>query len=172
MNLLSWLCLIVKACYCAELQLLALSVAVVLSFANRVKWLQTQLTEKEAMVKVYQRAPPSLPRSSSVHAICCSPHHSPRPSLIASTAYTRPSGPVSSSSVATGSYCDFVSIRHVKTGGLHTPCTRRLWGEGGVSINVLLYLGGRNSSFVVCWVCCSAWCSVVGSIVLWGEFFW
>ncbi|XP_076453945.1 uncharacterized protein LOC143289041 isoform X2 [Babylonia areolata] len=78
----------------------------------RVKWLQAQLTEKEAMVKVYQRAPPSLPRSSSVHAICCSPHHSPRPSLIATTAYTRPSAPTTT----TGSYCDFVNIRHVKTG--------------------------------------------------------
>lgn len=82
----------------------------------RVKWLQAQLTEKEAMVKVYQRAPPTLPRSSSVHAICCSPHHSPRPSLIASTAYTRPSAPTSTSGATSGSYCDFVNIRHVKTG--------------------------------------------------------
>ena len=30
---------------------------------------------------------------------------------------------------------------------------------------------GRNSSLVVCWACCLAWCSVVGSILLWGEFF-
>lgn len=81
----------------------------------KVKWLQTQLSEKEAMVKVYQRAPPTLPRSSSVHAICCSPLHSPRPSLIATTAYTRSSGGAASSA-GTGSYCDFVTIKHVKTG--------------------------------------------------------
>lgn len=80
----------------------------------KVKWLQTQLQEKEAMVKVYQRAP-TLPRSSSVHAICCSPLHSPRPSLIATTAYTRPSGGATCSAT-TGSYCDFVTIKHVKTG--------------------------------------------------------
>ena len=78
------------------------------------------------MVKVYQRAPPSLPRSSSVHAICCSPHHSPRPSLIASTAYTRPLVPASSGGTGTGSYCDFVNIKHVKTGevGCSFVCLR------------------------------------------------
>ena len=26
-------------------------------------------------------------------------------------------------------------------------------------------------TLVVCWACCPAWCSVVGSILLWGEFF-
>ena len=31
--------------------------------------------------------------------------------------------------------------------------------------------GGRNSSLVVCWVRCTAWCSVVGSILLWRTFF-
>ena len=30
---------------------------------------------------------------------------------------------------------------------------------------------GPNSSLVVCWACCPALCSVVGSIFLWGEFF-
>ena len=35
------------------------------------------------------------------------------------------------------------------------------WGGGGE--------GG--SSLVVCWARCPAWCSVVGSILLWGEFF-
>jgi hypothetical protein len=72
-------------------------------YCYRVKQLQTQLGEKEAMIKVYQRAAPAaLPRSSSVHAICCSPHHSPRPSLIASTTYSR----------TPPAY----SIKHVKTG--------------------------------------------------------
>ena len=33
-------------------------------------------------------------------------------------------------------------------------------------------LGGRNSSLVVCWARCPVWCSIVGSILLWGEFFW
>ena len=30
---------------------------------------------------------------------------------------------------------------------------------------------GRNNSLVVCWAHCPAWRSVVGSILLWGEFF-
>ena len=27
----------------------------------------------------------------------------------------------------------------------------------------------QNSSLVMCWACCPAWCSVMGSILLWGE---
>lgn len=80
----------------------------------KVKQLQTQLTEKEAMIKLYQRATPAaLPRSSSVHAICCSTHHSPRPSLIASTAYARPLTQSTSCATASGSY---YNTRHIKTG--------------------------------------------------------
>ena len=30
---------------------------------------------------------------------------------------------------------------------------------------------GPISSLVVCWAHCPAWCSVMGSILLWGEFF-
>ena len=33
------------------------------------------------------------------------------------------------------------------------------------------WYGGWNSSLVVCWAHCPAWCSVVGLILLWGEFF-
>ena len=29
----------------------------------------------------------------------------------------------------------------------------------------------QNSSFVVCWALCPAWCSIVGSTLLWGEVF-
>ena len=32
--------------------------------------------------------------------------------------------------------------------------------------------GGWNGAVVVCWARCPVWCSVVGSILLWGEFFW
>ena len=31
--------------------------------------------------------------------------------------------------------------------------------------------GGRNSLLVMCWACCPVWCSIMGSILLWGEFF-
>ena len=34
-----------------------------------------------------------------------------------------------------------------------------------------LTIFGQNSSLVVCWACCSSWCSVMGLILLWGEFF-
>lgn len=79
----------------------------------KVKGLQKQLTEKEAMVKMYQRTPASLPRSSSVHTLSCSPLHSPRPSLIATTALTRP---LTSTTASGSSNGDFVHARHVKTG--------------------------------------------------------
>lgn len=64
----------------------------------KVKQLQTQLAEKEAMVKVFQSSPHTLSRSSSLHALC----HTPRPSLIGPT---KP--PVLKKSGA---------IRHMKTG--------------------------------------------------------
>ena len=35
----------------------------------------------------------------------------------------------------------------------------------------LAYFQGRNGSLVVCWAHCPALCSVVGSILLWGFFF-
>ena len=40
-----------------------------------------------------------------------------------------------------------------------------VWEEGGEGV------GGGIAQLVVCWVRCPAWCSVVGSILLWGEFF-
>ena len=39
------------------------------------------------------------------------------------------------------------------------------------SVSFICLPGGWNSSLVVCWAHCPAWCSVVGSILLWGEFF-
>ena len=39
------------------------------------------------MLRVYQRSP--MTRSSSVHTIYCTPHHSPRPSLIATGSLSR-----------------------------------------------------------------------------------
>ena len=56
-------------------------------FNFRVKSLTSQLSEKEAMLRVYQRSP--MTRSSSVHTIYCTPHHSPRPSLIATGSLSR-----------------------------------------------------------------------------------
>ena len=53
----------------------------------RVKSLSSQLSEKEAMLRLYQRSP--MTRSSSVHTIYCTPHHSPRPSLIATGSLSR-----------------------------------------------------------------------------------
>lgn len=53
----------------------------------QVKSLTSQLSEKEAMLRVYQRSP--MTRSSSVHTIYCTPHHSPRPSLIATGSLSR-----------------------------------------------------------------------------------
>lgn len=91
----------------------------------RVKGLQKQLTEKEAMVKMYQRTPASLPRSSSVHTLSCSPLHSPRPSLIATTALTRP---LTSTTASGSSNGDFVHARHVKTG----KCKIGLWCNTGL----------------------------------------
>lgn len=70
-----------------------------------VKSLQSQLAEKESMLRVYQRSP--MTRSSSVHSIYCTPHHSPRPSLIATGSLSRQS----SSDAAL-----LLEIRHKKTG--------------------------------------------------------
>ncbi|ESO82130.1 hypothetical protein LOTGIDRAFT_237125 [Lottia gigantea] len=70
-----------------------------------VRTLQSQLSEKEAMVKVYQRSP--LTRSSSVQMLYCSPLHSPRPSILSPSSLTSHQASHSDSS----SY-----IRHVKTG--------------------------------------------------------
>lgn len=55
----------------------------------KVKSLTSQLSEKDAMLRVYQRSP--MTRSSSVHTIYCTPHHSPRPSLIATGSLSRQS---------------------------------------------------------------------------------
>ncbi|KAK6167096.1 hypothetical protein SNE40_021200 [Patella caerulea] len=71
----------------------------------RVRTLQSQLSEKEAMVKIYQRSP--LTRSSSVQMLCCSPLHSPRPSLLATHNLSSHQSSHSDSSSYT---------RHVKTG--------------------------------------------------------
>ncbi|XP_067669621.1 angiomotin-like isoform X2 [Haliotis asinina] len=73
----------------------------------RVKSLQTQLTEKEATLKLVQRSP--MTRSSSVHTIYCSPLHSPRPSIISTSSLTRQGS-------QSDSYRDFATIKHVKTG--------------------------------------------------------
>ncbi|KAL3846484.1 hypothetical protein ACJMK2_017471 [Sinanodonta woodiana] len=74
----------------------------------RVKTLQTQLSEKEAMLRIVQRSP--MTRSSSVHTLYSSPLHSPRPSLIAVT-----SGALSqqNSQPDSGTQREF---RHMKTG--------------------------------------------------------
>ncbi|OWF55182.1 angiomotin-like isoform X2 [Mizuhopecten yessoensis] len=77
---------------------------------SKVKSLQTQLAEKDAMIRVFQRAP--MTRSSSVHTLnYCTPLHSPRPSLIATGTLTR-----QGSQSDTNSYRDFPMIRHFKTG--------------------------------------------------------
>lgn len=69
----------------------------------KVKSLQTQLAEKDAMIRVFQRSP--MIRSSSVHTLSCSSHHSPRPSVISSL--SRPIDMPSSI---------YATMRHVKTG--------------------------------------------------------
>ncbi|KAH3870548.1 uncharacterized protein LOC127868309 isoform X2 [Dreissena polymorpha] len=70
-----------------------------------VKSLQSQLSEKEAILRVYQRSP--MTRSSSVHTIYCTPHHSPRPSLVATGSLSRQ-----------GSHdpSNFLEVCHKKTG--------------------------------------------------------
>lgn len=72
-------------------------------FYCRVKSLQTQLAEKDAMIRVFQRSP--MIRSSSVHTLSYSPHHSPRPSITSSLSrqFDMPSS-------------IYATIRHVKTG--------------------------------------------------------
>ena len=75
----------------------------------RVKSVQTQLAQKEGMVKVFQRSP--MARSSSVHTIYCSPLHSPRPSIMAASLSHQ------SSLSDTTSYKDYMSsVKHVKSG--------------------------------------------------------
>ncbi|XP_033759809.1 angiomotin-like isoform X1 [Pecten maximus] len=77
---------------------------------SKVKSLQTQLAEKDAMIRVFQRAP--MTRSSSVHTLnYCTPLHSPRPSLIATGTLTR-----QGSQSDNNSYRDFPTTRHFKTG--------------------------------------------------------
>ena len=75
-------------------------------YFSRVKSLQSQLSEKEAMLRVYQRSP--MTRSSSVHTIYCTPHHSPRPSLIATGSLGRPTSQDATSML--------LEVRHKKTG--------------------------------------------------------
>ena len=69
----------------------------------KVKSLQTQLAEKDAMIRVFQRSP--MIRSSSVHTLSYSTHHSPRPSITSSLSrqLDMPSS-------------IYATIRHVKTG--------------------------------------------------------
>ncbi|CAG2213248.1 unnamed protein product [Mytilus edulis] len=69
----------------------------------KVKALQTQLAEKDAMIRVFQRSP--MMRSSSVHTLSCSPQHSPRPSMTSSLSrqFDMPSS-------------IYATIRHNKTG--------------------------------------------------------
>lgn len=73
---------------------------------TKVRSLETQIAEKDAMIRVFQRS--SMTRSSSVHTLYRSPLHSPHPSYISSSA-TLPHQ--SSSSCA---------IKHIKTGS--TSC--------------------------------------------------
>ncbi|KAK3590009.1 hypothetical protein CHS0354_035039 [Potamilus streckersoni] len=75
----------------------------------KVKTLQTQLSEKEAMLRIVQRSP--MTRSSSVHTLYSSPLHSPRPSLIAGTSGTL--SQQNSSQLDSGTQREF---RHTKTG--------------------------------------------------------
>ncbi|CAL1530310.1 unnamed protein product [Lymnaea stagnalis] len=82
----------------------------------KVKQLQSQLVEKEAILKVFQRAPLAMARSSSLHALCHSPLHSPRPSLLSSHAWPGTGQSVESSASTSASYRDFATIRHMKTG--------------------------------------------------------
>ncbi|XP_045201300.2 angiomotin-like isoform X2 [Mercenaria mercenaria] len=70
-----------------------------------VKSLQSQLSEKEAMLRVYQRSP--MTRSSSVHTIYCTPKHSPRPSLVATGSLSRQHSQDVSA---------FLDVKHKKTG--------------------------------------------------------
>lgn len=76
-------------------------------FIYRVKALQTQLAEKDAMIRVFQRSP--MMRSSSVHTLSCSPQHSPRPSMTSSLSrqFDMPSS-------------IYATIRHNKTGNYLT----------------------------------------------------
>jgi len=70
-----------------------------------VKSLQSQLKEKDTMLRVYQRSP--MTRSSSVHSIYCTPHHSPRPSLVGTGSLSRQT----SQDVAS-----LLAVKHKKTG--------------------------------------------------------
>lgn len=70
-----------------------------------VKSLQSQLSKKEAMLRVYQRSP--MTRSSSVHTIYCTPKHSPRPSLIATGSLNRQHSQEAST---------LLDVKHKKTG--------------------------------------------------------
>ncbi|BFZ00875.1 hypothetical protein BsWGS_03913 [Bradybaena similaris] len=80
----------------------------------KVKQLQSQLAEKEAMVKVFQRSPLAMARSSSLHALCHSPLHSPHASLISQYGYLGSSQV--SESASSGNYREYATIRHVKSG--------------------------------------------------------
>ncbi|KAK3788410.1 hypothetical protein RRG08_012587 [Elysia crispata] len=94
----------------------------------RVKQLQTQVVEKEAMLKVFQRSPLAMARSSSLHALCHhapttplshSAAHSPRPSLISSTSASGSGWPSTMSGTyrgGTGENTLASTIRHMKTG--------------------------------------------------------
>ncbi|CAG5126997.1 unnamed protein product [Candidula unifasciata] len=66
------------------------------------------------MVKVFQRSPLAMARSSSLHALCHSPLHSPHASLISPYGYLGNSQV--SESASTGSYRDYATIRHAKSG--------------------------------------------------------
>ncbi|GFR85057.1 angiomotin [Elysia marginata] len=92
----------------------------------KVKQLQTQVVEKEAMLKVFQRSPLAMARSSSLHALChhASSHstvHSPRPSLISSSStsgigWTSTTSGTYSVRGGAGESTMASTIRHMKTG--------------------------------------------------------
>ncbi|XP_059173003.1 angiomotin-like protein 1 [Physella acuta] len=78
----------------------------------RVKQLESQLVEKDAILKVFQRAPLAMARSSSLHALCHSPLHSPRPSLLSSHAWA--------GNIESSSYPNYATTRHIKTGSANS----------------------------------------------------
>lgn len=91
----------------------------------KVKQLQTQVVEKEAMLKVFQRSPLAMARSSSLHALCHShpssgslshsTAHSPRPSLISSAPGIGATSAIYGGRGGAGKSVAS-TIRHMKTG--------------------------------------------------------
>ncbi|XP_055868443.1 angiomotin-like isoform X1 [Biomphalaria glabrata] len=82
----------------------------------KVRQLQTQLVEKDALLKIFQRAPLAMARSSSLHALCHSPLHSPRPSLLSSHCWPGSNQSAECSTTSSSTYREYSTIRHMKTG--------------------------------------------------------